>query len=86
MTTPPYSKTKRGRKEREKRSNALNDYIPMYFSHFFAQVNIEVNRGHQRSNLAECHNISSDKCHYLRTYYRASCGKKNSIALLKLFR
>ena len=39
------------------RSIALNEYLRKHFQHFFAQVNIEVTRGHQMSNLAECHII-----------------------------
>ena len=36
------------KRRRKKRSIALNDYFRKYFSHLFAQVNIEVTRGHQR--------------------------------------
>ena len=53
---------------------------------FFAQVNIEITRGHQRSNLAECH-ISSEMCHYHRIYYRyQATEKKHSIAHSQVFR
>ena len=37
---------------------------------FSAQVKIKVTRSQQRSNLAKCHIIFPEMCHYLRTYYR----------------
>ena len=37
---------------------ALNEYIRKGFGHFYAQVNVEVTGGHQRSNSAECHYFS----------------------------
>ena len=68
MTTRLNSKTKRNRKAQKKRSIALNEYNLKCVSHIFAQVNIEVTRGHQSSILAECHIIFPEMCHYLRTY------------------
>ena len=34
-----------------RRSTALSEPVRSHFGHFFAQVNIEVSRGHQRSNF-----------------------------------
>ena len=77
ITTPPNSKTKRDRKGREKRSIALDEYFRKYYGHFFVQVNIEVTRGHQMSNLAGCHIIFfSGMCYYLRMYYRYRAAEK----------
>ena len=42
----------------------------------FAQVNIEVARGHQRSILTERHIIFLKMYHYLRTYYRQQAAEK----------
>ena len=39
------------------------------FSIYLAEVNTDVNKSHQRSNLANIH-ISSEMCHCLRNYYR----------------
>ena len=60
MTTP-YSKPKRDKKTQKKLLIALNKVIRKNFS-FSPQVNIEVTRGHRRSNLAECYNIFFQKC------------------------
>ena len=70
----------------KKRSIALNEYIRKCLSRVFAQVNIEVTRGHQRSNLAECNIIFSEMYHYLRAYYRQQAAEKHSIALSEFFR
>ena len=34
-----------------RRSTALSEPVRSHFGHFFAQLNIEVSRGHQRSNF-----------------------------------
>ena len=34
-----------------RRSTALSEPVRSHFGHFFAQVNFEVSRGHQRSNF-----------------------------------
>ena len=86
MTTPPNSKTKRDRKARKKRSIALNEYNRKYFSHFFAKVNIDVIRGHQRSILAECQ-IFFRKCAIISEPIISSRPQEDVlIALLILFR
>ena len=50
--TPPLTR-KLGKLEgREiRRSTALSEPVRSHFGNFFAQVNIEVSRGHQRSNF-----------------------------------
>ena len=50
--TPPLTR-KLGKLEGRaiRRSTALSYPIRSHFGHFFAQVNIEVSRGHQRSNF-----------------------------------
>ena len=78
------SKSKRDRKNLKRRSIALyenirkyftlNDYTRTYFVFvclffFFAEVNTEVTRGDERSNLEKCR-ISSEVYNYLRNYYR----------------
>ena len=60
------------------RSIALNNYFRKYFIHCFAQANIEVIRGQQWSNFAECHIIFSEMCIYLRIYYRWQAAEKNT--------
>ena len=52
MTPPPLTR-KLGKLEgREiRRSTDLSEPVRSHFGHFFAQVNIEVSRGHQRSNF-----------------------------------
>ena len=50
--TPPLTQ-KLGKLEGRaiRRSTALTEPVRSHFGHFFAQVNIEVSRGHQRSNF-----------------------------------
>ena len=50
--TPPLTR-KLGKLEGRaiRRSTALSEPVRSHFGHFFAQVNIEVSRGHQRSNF-----------------------------------
>ena len=50
--TPPLTR-KLGKLEGRaiRRSRALSEPVRSHFGHFFAQVNIEVSRGHQRSNF-----------------------------------
>ena len=50
--TPPLTR-KLGKLEgwAIRRSTALSEPVRSHFGHFFAQVNIEVSRGHQRSNF-----------------------------------
>ena len=50
--TPPLTK-KLGKLEGRaiRRSTALSEPVRSHFGHFFAQVNIEVSRGHQKSNF-----------------------------------
>ena len=50
--TPPLTR-KLGKIEGRtiRRSTGLSDPVRSHFGHFFAQVNIEVSRGHQRSNF-----------------------------------
>ena len=52
MTPPPLTR-KLGKLEGRaiRRSTALSEPVRSHFGHFFAQVNIEVSRGHQRSNF-----------------------------------
>ena len=71
MATPPISKAKRDKKGREKAFKCSQwVHSRVFLGFFFAQVNIEITRGHQRPNLVECHIISSNMCDNLRTYYR----------------
>ena len=50
---PPPLTRKLGKLEGRamRRSTALSEPVRSHFGHFFAQVNIEVSRGHQRSNF-----------------------------------
>ena len=50
---PPPLTRKLGKLEGRaiRRSTALSEPVRRHFGHFFAQVNIEVSRGHQRSNF-----------------------------------
>ena len=50
--TPPLTR-KLGKLEGRtiRRSTGLSEPVRSHFGHFFAQVNIEVSRGHQRSNF-----------------------------------
>ena len=48
---PSNSKTRKARRPTIRRSTALSEPVRSHFGHFFAQVNIEVSRGHQRSNF-----------------------------------
>ena len=53
---PPSNSAPRRRSgKRKQRLKARQKSFQNYFSHFFAQVNIEVFRGHQRSNFAKFH-------------------------------
>ena len=61
-------KRKKGAK-RKKDSKARHKSLKNYFGRFFAQVNIEVTGGYQKSNHANYY-ISSEMGHYLRNYYR----------------
>ena len=72
-------------RNRKVRSKARRKSLRKYFGQFFAKVNIEVTRGHQRSNLAKF-NISSETYHYLRNFLVRSPRKKHSIALDLFFR
>ena len=72
---------------RKKRSIALNEYFRKYFSHFFAQVNIEVTIGHQRPKLGGVPyffgNVSLSQNLFIRRKPRKI---KHSTALLQPFR
>ena len=52
MVAPPLTR-KLGKLEGRaiRRSTSLSEPVRSHFGHFFAQVNIEVSRGHQRSNF-----------------------------------
>ena len=79
MTTPPNSKTKRDRKAQKKNVRLLPmRAIENVSVIFFAQVNIEVTRGHRRSILAKCHIIFPEKFDYLRTYYRQQATEEST--------
>ena len=69
MTTPSNSEAKRDRKA-QKTIDCSEQVQSKVFQSFFAQVNIEVTRGHERSILPEYHIIFTEMCHYLRTYYK----------------
>ena len=52
MTPPPLTRKLEKLEGRAiRRSTALSEPVRSHFGHFFAQVNIEVSRGHQRSNF-----------------------------------
>ena len=50
---PRLTRKRRGLGRRgKKQTKAHNKYVRKYFGHFFAKVNIEVARGHHRSNFS----------------------------------
>ena len=51
MTTPLTRKLGKLEGRAIRRSTALSEPVRSHFGHFFAQVNIEVSRGHHRSNF-----------------------------------
>ena len=56
-------------RDREVRLKARQKSLRKYFDQFFAKVNIEVSKCHQRSNLAKIW-IPSEMRYYLRNYFR----------------
>ena len=69
-----------------RRSKALSEPIRSHFSHFFAQVNIEVSRGHQRSNFRKMMVLSGMTAIISGTIIATSNLKtKQKIALETLF-
>ena len=50
-------------------SKARKKSFRNYDGQFFAQLNIEVTKGHQMSKFTKFH-ISSEMCHYFRNYHR----------------
>ena len=56
-------------KSRKVRSKARQKTLRKHFGRFFAKVNIEATKGHQRSNLAK-NPISAEMQHYLKNYFR----------------
>ena len=73
MITPANSKAKTGRKAREKRVRLLS--ASTFEGIFFAQVNAEVTRGHQRLiSLAKCrHGYDSGSNHESTQNQRIKC-------------
>ena len=56
-----------------RRLKALSERVRSYFGHFFAQVNIEVTRGHQKQNfpkISELHDMAS---YYDMTWHPVCC-------------
>ena len=69
-----------------RRSKALSEPIRSHFSHFFVQVNIEVSRGHQRSNFRKMMVLSGMTAIISGTIIATSNLKtKQKIALETLF-
>ena len=71
-----------------RRSTALSEPVRSHFGHFFAQVNIEVSRGHQRSNFRKMMVLSGMPAIISGTIIATPNPKKKKqkIALETLFR
>ena len=76
--TPPLTR-KLGKLEGRaiRRSTALSEPVRSHFGHFFAQVNIEVSRGHQRSNFRKNDGFIRNAGHYLGNYNSYAKSKKS---------
>ena len=87
MTPPPLTR-KLGKLEGRaiRRSTALSEPVRSRFGHFFAQVNIEVSRGHQRSNFRKMVVLSGMPAIISETIIATPNPKKQKIALETLFR
>ena len=85
--TPPLTR-KLGKLEGRaiQRSTALSEPVRSHFGHFFAQVNIEVSRGHQRSNFRKMMVLSGMPAIISGTIIATPNPKKQKIALETLFR
>ena len=70
-----------------RRSTALSEPVRSHFGHFFfAEVNIEVSRGHQRSNFRKMMVLSGMPAIISGTIIATPNPKKQTIALETLFR
>ena len=87
MTPPPLTR-KLGKLEGRaiRRSTALSEPVRSHFGHFFAQVNIEVSTGHQRSNFRKMMVLSGTPAIISGTIIATPNPKKQKIALETLFR
>ena len=68
-----------------RRSTALSEPVRSHFGHFFAQANIEVSRGHQRSNFRKMMVLSGMPAIISGTIIVTPNPKKRKIALETLF-
>ena len=84
---PPPLTRKLGKLEGRaiRRSTALSEPVRSQFGHFFAQVNIEVSRGHQRSNFRKMMVLSGMPAIISGTIIATPNKKKQKIALETLF-
>ena len=64
-----------------RRSTALSEPVRSHFGHFFAQMNIEVSRGHQRSNFRKMMVLSGMPAIISGTIIATPNPKKQKIAL-----
>ena len=69
-----------------RRSTALSEPVRSHFNHFFAQVNIEVSRGHQRSNFRKMMVLSGMPAIISEAIIATPNPKKQKIALEMLLR
>ena len=69
-----------------RRSTALSEPVRSHLGHFFAQVNIEVSRGHQRSNFRKMTVLSGMPAIISGTIIATPNPKKQKIALEPFFR
>ena len=68
-----------------RRSTALSEPVRSHFGHFFAQVNIEVSRGHQRSNFRKMVVLSGMPAIISGTIIATPNPKKSKRELLKRY-
>ena len=77
---PPPLTRKLGKLEGRaiRRSTALSEPVRSHFGHFFAQVNIEVSRGHQKGQIFENDGFIRNAGHYLGNYNSYAKSKKST--------
>ena len=76
MTPPLTRKLEKLEGRAIRRSTALSEPVRSHFGPFFAQVNIEVSRGHQRSNFRKMMVVIRNAGHYLGNYNSYAKSKK----------
>ena len=87
MTPPLTRKLEKLEGRAIRRSTAFSEPVRSHFSHFFFQVNIEVSRGHQRSNFRKIMVLSGMPATISGTIIATpNPKKKQKIALETLFR